>query len=834
VSLAHIAIAARDLRGSWRAFILFFACLALGVATITAVGSVNRSVVEAVERDARILFGSDVEIEQPNRPLPDDELAELVPEGATVAALVRTNAMARGPEGTRLPIEVKAVDDAYPLYGAVGLEGVASLEAGLADQGVVVERALLDRLGVAIGDRLGIGEGEVRITGILTGEPDRLGGYFAIGPRVMMARTTLEALEVIRPGAIARYEYRLRLPEGLESAAVVERLSEENPDAAWRARGSSEVQPRIARFTDRLAIYLTLAGLTALLIGGLGIALAVHAHLGGKTTTIATLKCLGARSRDVALIYGAQILLLTLCGAGLGVLLGQLMPFVLLGLIEPFLPVGLAYVFHPAPAAAGLVAGILAAALFTLWPLARARDVSPAQLFRDLVAPAGGLPRLGDLALLAGCALALMAFVVASVDRSMTAIVFIGAVAGSAVVLALLARLLIGLVAPLARFGATAGRLAMVNLRRPGSGAPSVVIAVGAGLAVLTMMALIQHNLVREVRGGLPDRAAQAFFIDIQPDQRATFVRLIEEMAGGEVLQLAPMMRARVVRIDGVPVDEAEITGSRWTIRRDRGLSFYAEKPPEAEITQGAWWPADYDGPPLVSVEDEVARDYGVGIGDTLSFNILGRVIEAEIANLRKEIDWGQGRLGFIFILDPNTVAGAPHTIVASADFPPGEESALFGRLGEALPNVTPISIGSVVDTIEGVLEQIALAINVVAVITLVSGVLVLAAAVNAARRQQIRQSVLLKIVGARRADLLRLLLTEYALIGLAAALAGVVLGTAGSYAVIVWVMDFSWRFAPWVAVAIPALALFLTFLVGGIGLKRVLDVPAAAILRQP
>ncbi len=375
-------------------------------------------------------------------------------------------------------------------------------------------------------------------------------------------------------------------------------------------------------------------------------------------------------------------------------------------------------------------------------------------------------------------------------------------------------------------------RIALANLHRPGSGATGVIVALGAGLAVLTMVVLIQRNLSAEVELRLPERAPSLFFIDLQPDQVEAFKGLIGATEGAELLQAAPVMRGRVVRIKGVPVDQTGI--EHWTLRRDRGLSYAAAEPAGTELVAGAWWPEDYAGPPLVSVEDEVAEAYGVAVGDRLGFNVLGRVIEAEIANLRAEIDWGQGRLDFVFLFSPGVLEAAPHTLAAAVEVPPAAEAALLDRIADALPNVTPISVRELVARVDEVLRKIELAVAAVAGVTLLSGILVLAGAVAAARRRHLYELVVLKVLGARRSDIFRIFLIEYLGLGATAALAGGILGSVGAAAVVVLAMHLPWAFSLGAVLLILALALLITLIAGFLGTWRLLGRPAAPVLRSP
>jgi putative ABC transport system permease protein len=535
----------------------------------------------------------------------------------------------------------------------------------------------------------------------------------------------------------------------------------------------------------------------------------------------------------VVLVYLAQIVILALIGTTAGLIFGQLLLQLLLRLAGTMLPISLSHEVFAAPLLIAGGAGLLTAIAFALWPLGLAREVSPAGLFRSVSVGTAAIPRRPFLAGIGSCVLGLSLLAVLGVPRPEIGAIFVAVAVVSALLLTAFAKGLLRLLGQLAEAGPTSLRLALRNLRSPGNGAAAVTIALGSGLAVLTTVALLQSNLEREIEASVPERAPSTIFIDIQPDQWEPFRDTVGAMAGARLIESAPQLRARVVRLDGIPAEEANVAENvRWTLRRDRGLTYAATMPESAELAAGQWWPSDYAGPPLVSVEDEVAIGYGLGIGDTISFNILGRTIEAEIANLRREIDWASGRLGFIFILSPGVIEAAPHTIVATVETGPGAEVPLIDRVAQAMPNVTPISVGHIVAQIEETLGRIGMAVRVVAGVTLLTGILVLAGAVGAARRRQQRQTVILKILGAQRRDVLRLLGTEYLVLGACAAIVGCSLGTLGAWIVTREVFELPWRFDPPVVLMLAGLSLALTILIGGVAVWRLLGRPTARILQ--
>ena len=824
-------LARRELRSGFSGFFVFLACLTLGVAAIAAVGVINAGVLEGLEKDSSALLGGDIKIVSTNFPMEEAVLADLVPADARRGNVVRTNAMTVGGEERRVVVGLKAVDNAYPLVGQIQLDPTdATMTTALSDQGAVVERGLLSRLGIGIGDPLRIGEADFTVRAVVDREPDRVGGFISIGPRVFIHLDELPRTEVIQPGSLARYDYRFALPDGMDAAPIIREIKTSNPEAGWQISGVREVQPRVTRVVDRLASYLTIAGLASLLIGGVGVALAIQNYLAGKTSTIATLKCLGAPSGLIFWIYLLQVLLLAGIGIMIGLVIGQSIPLLVRELTEGLLPVQIRTGFYPLPLMIAAGCGLLTALTFAIWPLARARDVSPAGMFRALLTPPKRLPGVGTLLLLLACILGLAGLAVLGVSDKWLALIFVGVAVLSAILLTVFARLILVATKAAGKHGSARWRMALANLHRPGAQATSVVVALGAGLTVLTLVTVLHQNFNAEIDQSFGNRVPAVFFIDIQKEQLDRFNETVRGVVGAELLQTMPTIRGRVVRIKGVPAGQSGI--SHWTLRRDRALSYAADMPSGTEIVEGRWWPSDYQGEPLVAVEDDVAEAYDVGVGDRLGFNVLGRVIEAEIAVVRKEIDWSQGRLDAVFLMSPGVLDAAPHSYAAAVEIPASGEPSLLGNVAEALPNVTPISMREVSGRVKEIMDKVRLAILSVAAVTLVSGLLVLAGAVAAARRRHLRESAILKVLGAKRGDLLGLFAIEYLCLGAVAALVGALMGMIGAYVVVTFVMLLPWVWTPLAIIQILFVALTLTLAAGFIGTWRLLGRPAGPILR--
>jgi len=837
-----IRFAGRDLRGGLKGFRIFLACLTLGVTAIAGVGSLSSAIKAGITTNARALLGADVEVRVASRPATPEQVA-WIRQRSEVTSLVRhMRVMARVSDGRdQTLIELKAVEDrggdAYPLYGEIKLEPAMTVADALAIRdgvtGAVAEATLFARLGVAVGDELSIGKSRVRLSAKIVAEPDRVAGTFSLGPRLIMSNRALDATDLVRQGSLVRHNYRARLVPETDVGAWTKDLNAAFPKAAWRVFDVDKAQPSVKRFIDRLGIFLTLVGLTALIIGGVGVGNAVQAYLSGKTETIATLKCLGADSNLIFRIYLIEIGGLAVLGVIVGLMLGAALPMVALTMLEGTLPVAADIAIFPEPLLRAAAFGALTALAFALWPLAVARDIPAAGLFRDIISTGRGWPRLRDALaiLIAGVTLVILAL--SSGDNAALARWFVLITVVVLFAFWLLGRLIVWLLRQLPRARHPGLRLAMTNLTRPGTPTAGIVISLGAGLTVLVIIALVEGNLDRQVQSRIPERAPSFFFIDIQPDQVATFDQVVASVPGSELVQRLPTLRGRVALINGASADEVPVEqDGAWFAHNEIGFTYLSEMPDQTELTAGAWWAKDYRGEALISLGDHIAGHYQLKIGDSVTFNILGRKIKAKIANLRK-IDWTQMRMNFAVIFSPGTLEGAPQVHIATARTAPQNEITLRDAVTSALPNVSAIGVGDVLETITGMFNRIAAAIRSAAVVTLIAGILVLAGALAAGYRRRVYDAVIMKVLGATRRDVGTAYVIEYLILGVAtAALAGVV-GTAASWAVMTQFMAGEWIFLPVAAAITAGGGIVVTVALGFAGTWQALGQKAASVLRQ-
>ncbi|MEQ8357565.1 MAG: FtsX-like permease family protein [Kiloniellaceae bacterium] len=838
-----LRLARRELRGGLKGFRIFLACLTLGVTAIAGVGSVSESMLTGLQRDGRILLGGDMELRLTHVAASAEQLAFL-DSRADVSRVAEMRAMARGQgdDARRVLVELRAVDDLYPLFGAAEIDAAEALRGdGLqsllarrdGNWGAVIDPRLLRRLQVAPGDLVRVGEIDFRITGLLEREPDRTSRAFTLGPTFMVASASLADTGLVQPGSLIQNHYRLRLDPDVTAKTLRADLGETFPEAGWRIRDTTEAAPGIGRFIDRLTLFLTLVGLTALLVGGVGVGNAVRSYLDGKTATIATLKCLGAPGRLIFQVYMAQILALAAVGIVIGLILGAVAPYVAAGLIGDALGWRAELGLYPLPLATAAAFGLLTAITFSLWPLGRARSVAAASLFRDLITPAAAQvtrSTLLGLVVFGGLLAALAIFTAA--DRRLAVYFVVGAIA-ALLLFRLAALAIMTLARRLPRPKRPGLRLAVTNLYRPGAPTGSVVMSLGLGLTVLVAIALIEGNLSRQVRQSLPEEAPGFYFIDIQPDQVAAFDALVESFPGVTEVQQMPMLRGRIAAVNGVPPSELDIPSDvQWVFRGDRGLTWMRAPRDIDRITSGAWWPPDYAGAPLVSLHDEVGDALGIGPGDTLAINILGRNVEVTIANLR-EIDWASLSMNFVMIFSPGLLEQAPQSHIATVKADPETEDSLEIAVTDRFINVSSIRVKEALEQVGDLIGQIAIAVRAIAAVALVAGVLVLAGAVAAGHHRRVYDSVVLKVLGATRRSIAQAFLLEYGLLGLVTAAIASAIGTLAAFLVLTEIMRADFVFLPEAVIVTALLATAITVGFGFVGTWRALGQKAAPLLRN-
>jgi putative ABC transport system permease protein len=879
----------RETRASWRHFLYFLVCIAVGVGALVGVSLFGTNVEQAVTKEARGLLGGDLEVRlsRPISPRGQAVLDSLADRGIAATHVSELVAMAsrvgRFPimgQATQI-IELKAVESQYPFYGTLRLEPHGTLADLLRSDpqwcqgqtcfGVVVQESLLIRMGLAVGDRLKIGQGQFRITGILRTEPDRMANAFSLGPRVLVSQEGLRHAELVKLGSRIRERYLLKVPGSTASDSLLYELRGRLESESARVSGYRNAQPQLKKFLDQLTRYLGLIGLTTLFIGGLGVATSIQAFVREKLTTIAILKTVGADSPTIIKTYVLQAMILGLAGSLIGLVIGILLqqgiPWMLAGLLASDLldQLGFAAELTSAsliPLGKGLLLGLLSTLLFSLWPLLTIRNIKPAMILRrDVVQfssatdhnpvpwwirwyPIDWTKLLTSIGI--GSGLALLS--VWQAGSWTVGLLFIVAFVVAVILLGTSARIVLFLLRHCPRPESLIVRQALGNIVRPGSQAVSITIAIGIGVMVVITVSLVEQSLLRQVGDKRPTDSPSFFFIDIQPDQKDGFVRLLQQRPGENVPQLTPLVRSRLVGLNGQPIkldatseEEAqqEKTAAKdekrkkWYLGREYVLTFLQDLPKDNEIVKGEWWkPGQIFTKPLVSLEEDAARQLGIRVGDTIELDIQGTVISAEVSSIRK-VEWGNFSTNFYMIFSPGSLDAAPLTYVATVRVAPADELPLQQAIVATFPNITAINIGDVLQSFARMLDRLSLAIRTVALFCVLAGSLVMAAALAATRYRRLYESVILKALGATRGVIARTFAIEYVILGLVGGLLGSCLASALSWAVLVTMFDLSWNLEPPVLAMGFTATVALTVLVGFLSTYRILGQPPLSVLRH-
>ena len=786
-----LKIAQRELIAAWRerlhGFRILMLCLIFGIASISAIGSLRGAIDAGLNSNGRVFLGGDAQIELTYRQANTQELAWMAGQSRAQSQIIDFRSMAVAPHtNKRILTQVKAVDSAYPLVGAVILSGDMDLAQAFAGRdglpGAILAPALLRRLNINLGDQVLFGQKTFVVMATLLKEPDNFGN-FALGPRSLVLTKDLEGSGLLAAGTLFSSKYRLLFEAGRDLGQAQQGFESDWPGTGAKWKDARKASPGADRVIKRMSRFLILIGLSGLIVGGIGVSAAVRAFIVKKTGHIAVLKTLGATPSQIFWIYTVQIAAYTGLSVVLGLVLGALAPFA----ARPFLPDNLAEValisIYPSALIEAAVYGSLAAAIFSIWPLAQTEHIRPASLFRGAAAAPWPARRylFAQAALLAT---ALFGAVQFSGSWSMT-FWLLGGIAIALLILAMISGAFQFTLRRIMHGSAFQGRLplraAFSALASGSERMGSVVMGIGLGLTVLAAVGQIDGNLRRSITQSLPDKAPSFFFLDIQSSQLPDFKQRLAENPAVSKVETAPMLRGLVTKINQRPA--ADVGGDHWVLRGDRGISYADGLPDQTKITAGQWWGAGYSGPPQVSFAAEEAEEIGIGLGDQLTLNVLGRDIVAEITSLR-EVDFSTAGMGFVILLNGAALKGAPHSHIATVYADAAAEIPILDELNQAFPNVTGIQIREAAALVTGVVSSIASAASIGALATLITGFLILIGAAAASVAQRAYESAILKTLGATRREILTSFVLRSAMIGALAASVALGAGLLGGWAV--------------------------------------------------
>ena len=798
-----LAMAVREMRASWRRLVFFFLCISLGVGSIVTLRSVIQSVRQVFAGEARALLGADLVVST-NRPV-DAELStridtRLAAAGAEVTRTVEVATMASGgaSRAARM-VELKAVSPGFPYYGVLRLEGGRAYSYDqLAEFGALVRPELLAQLGLSVGDAVSLGGRQFVIRGVIEAEPGRRLGAFSLGPRVIVALPDLEQTGLLALGSRATYQRLARVPDAA-LAPLTSRLRADLANSFVRVRAYTATEDDMGEDFARAENYLSLVGLVVVILGGVGVSSVTRVFVQQKLKSIAVLKCIGARSSQVLAVYVAQVLALGLLGSVVGVAISAAVMALIPRWLSPAMTQGLIidYGLTPSAITQGVGTGLLVSLLFALVPLLDVRYVKPSQLLREETStrPRDWV-RWVVMAAVGGSLVALTMWQAGSVRIG--GIVAAGFV-GLAVVLYGAGVALIAAVRPLGVSGWFPLRHAALQLTRPGGQVHLVLLTVGLGTFFILGVRALQENLVREVSIDIAADAPDMFLLDIQSDQLSGVTAALSAARPPQAppVRSMPVLRARVVGVQGqsVTLDDVEDVRGRGSLAREYTVTYRAGLERNETIVAGAAWAATPASDGEVSIEESIRDRFGIQVGDTMRFDVVGRTVAARVTSVRR-VDWRDGRAGgFMFVFRPGLLDRAPHGHIAFVRGPdaPADRARLMSTLAAGFPNVSVIDGREMLTALKAVVDNVTLAVTIVGTLVVVSGLLILIGAVAMTKFRRVYEAAILKTLGATRRVIATMLLLEYGVLG---ALAGV-LGATGA-AGLTWALS---RFAfeiPW------------------------------------
>lgn len=801
-------LALRDMRGGLKGLRLLLICLFLGVTGLAGVGSLGNAITAELDTRGREILGGDIEMRVAQREADASERQAFAQLGQ-VAETIRMRAMAaRTDAEASVLAELKSIDNRWPLYGSFHLApgALAARPSGL---DVAVAPALAERLSLRLGDRFRVGEAQFRVIGLIADEPDRVGEGFALGPTILATRAGLDATKLVQPGSLFTARYRIKLAREQDAHALAEKLDERFHDANWEITDRTNAARGLRRFVDQLGQFLTLVGLTALIVAGIGVGNGVSSWLDQRRPGIATLKILGASSATIFRVYLLQVAIVSTVAVIAGLAMGAAIPAIVGWLAGDALPVAPRFALFPLPLAVSAAYGLLAALLFSLAPLTRAGQVSPAEIFRARI-ESFGLPGWKILLPMAAAVAGIVLLAVGTARQPMLSAGFLAATAAIFVLLWAIGRLVRRIARALPHPRQPLLRIALANLHRPAAQTDRLIVALGLGLILFVMLAVIQSNLTNQIERTVPSRAPNFFALDVPTEQIGPFRSTVLSRSPEAVIATVPSLRGTVISVRGVRVaDMKPLPKGAWILNGDRALTYAAKLPEGNELVAGQWWQSDYAGPPLVSIDEQAAKALDLKPGDKMGFSILGVEMDATVASVRR-INWERMGFNFGIIFAPGTLESAPHSYMATLSLPDPREAAVNKAVVQTFPSVSLIRVKDVVGQVATIFGQLSTAIRAAASVTLAAGIAVLVGAIAASRRARQYDAVLLKLLGASRRQIITAQAIEYALLATVIAVIALAAGSAAGWYVVTQIFELAWA-TDWALV-------LLTLLIGAVG----------------
>ncbi|MCC6743695.1 MAG: FtsX-like permease family protein [Acidobacteria bacterium] len=831
----------RELRSSWRRLAFFTLCLSLGVGSIVVLRSTIESVNAFIAGESRAINSGDITIRASTRDLtvvgPVVERYEAEGRISGRSEYVELPTMLGDDAGsTSKLVQLKAVEAGYPLYGKLTLAGGAEFSPEmLAGRGVLIGSILAGQLGLTVGDVVKLGDARFTIRGLVDREPDSGIPTFSAGARAIIGKADLGDTKLLEKPVRARSVTMLLVPES-EYAGTVADLKKEFDSSRITVRGYTETEQSISSTLKTAGDFLSLVGLAILALGGVGIWSVTRVYIAERWKTIAVLKCLGCRNRVAVFAYTLQMVFVGLAGAVVGVAIAGATIAAVRSLLSdgPLATIGLGLTWSAV--GQGAAAGVLVALLFSMTPLLGVRDIRPNLVLR--AADPRRASRWTISRFLSAVVVIAGLLTVASWQGGSLRIggFFLGGLLVAGAASALSGSLLVWAIRSFGRIPVFSLRHAALGVNRPGNQTRAILVAIGLGVFFLVGVNGVERTIRRGLERRQSDDLPDMYLLDVQKDQIAGVRELLRSRTGSEPI-LVGTVRARIAEIDGVPFDPDSLADPRDRSRL--GREFTVATRPELDetveaVSSGKWWPSEPSEEPEVSVESELAQDFKLDVGRSITFDVQGKKISARISSIRT-VDWQNARLGFIFVVRPGGLDSVH--VVANGAVKGPEDAVERGRLARALSdrfsNVSVIDAREVIANLTGFLSKVTLAISVVGSIVLAAGLLILAGSVAMARYVREYEIAVMKTLGARTRTLLAVLVIEHAILGGIAGAVGASLGVALAWSLCTWILRLSWALEAAPAVLAVGLAILLTTAVGLASSADLLLLRPLSVLRR-
>lgn len=844
-------LALAEFKGAWKRLLFFIICVAIGVGAVMTVKSLANILNNAVGKESKSLLAADISIRGSWEQTKEDRefQKKALPPGTEFLFIKELHAMARYKDpdtssGLEKPgsliVELKSVPldpPLYPLYGQLKIDPPLALTEAIAHNGVIVESAFLMRTHLKVGDRFDLGKTEVRIQGTVVSEPDRISRAFSIGPRVFVAQSTLDESQLIQPGSRVKHRTLIRLPDSLPPESAIEILEDGLKDKSLRLRSYKDMQSSLTDSIERMGQYLGALGVIALILGGIGIAMIIRTFMAQKLDTIAILNCMGASSKTILKVYLFQSLFLGWIGSVIGVTLGYALLYLLPEKLAGLLNVEIQPAFYWIPAVQSLSLGMLTTVIFCAWPLARAVKTRPLRLFRRNFDEEEILPGSKRQRLVAGLLMAggLTLMVVWQAESFKRGVVFILALGISTLILRFFSVALLKFLRKIPQPQSMTRRYGLANLYRPNNQAASIITCLGMGIMLVLTVRLVQMDMLSMLKSNTDINPPNYFFIDIQRDQTERFAEVLDRAAPKADFELVPLIRSRLYSADGKKISEWQYKNRReeeWFITRSFTLTHMVDPPKDNVIVKGKWWKKEEASIPQVSLEEDAAKRLGLTLGSNLTIEIQGVQISAPVTSIRK-VNWRNMRTNFYMIYSPGALLDAPITYVATVHVSESKEQELQQALVDALPNVTALSTRDIINTVETVVEKLKTLIDFMSGFSILAGLIILSGSVASTKFRRLKESAILKILGAGRFTVAGILGVEYAILGIVSGILGVGLSCLLSWGVMTYLVKSDWNLYPAVMLWTLALSVLLTVLTGILSSLDVLRNRPMKTLRQ-